>query len=324
MDRNMQGLPFTRVLNKFLESETRTMIFTLDRDGRILSSNGGLERLFDLRGGFSAGKSLFDFILPENASMVRDIIGNLPEASPEPGQCIFRRETLNFRHGSSAVYTLACFFSRCEGVTALIAEPRRMSDSEIIIRMTELNNELSSLSRELTRKNVELEKANVTINRLLNTDMLTGIANRRALMDFLSGKIEKEDEMPLSLIMADIDHFKKVNDNLGHHAGDGVLASFGRTLADQIREKDLCGRYGGEEFLIVLPRTALDEAVSVAERIRKAVEATGIGAPPVRITASFGVAASTGDEGTDSLIGRADEAMYRAKALGRNRVVRLD
>jgi len=324
VDSNGQGLPFSRILNKFLESESRTFIFSLDSDGRILSSNGGIERLMDLRGGFSTGKSLFDFIIPENTPLVREIFRTLPEAAPAPDQCFFRRETLNFRHGSSAVYTIACFFSRCEGVTLLMAEPRRMSDSEIIIRMTDLNNELSSLSRELTRKNVELEKANATINRLLNTDMLTGIANRRALLEFLSGKMDKEDERPLSLIMTDIDHFKKVNDNLGHKAGDEVLASFGKTLSGEIRERDLCGRYGGEEFLVVLPRTAIDEAVSVAERIRKAVEAAETGTPPIRITASFGVAASTGGEDTDSLIGRADEAMYRAKFLGRNRVVRLD
>jgi len=314
-----------KVIKKFFGSESRTILLTLEPQGLIVSSNGGMERIFGLPGGFSMGRNIFDFILPENRDRLKGVFETLTKKSPpESPQCPFRKETLNFRHSSSAVYTMACFFSRCGGTVVLIGETRRMSDSEIIIRMTDLNNELASLSRELTRKNVELERANATINRLLNTDHLTGIANRRALLEFLAEKIEKEDELPLSLVMADIDHFKKVNDSLGHSTGDEVLSAFGKILSGQVRERDLCGRYGGEEFLIVLPRTEIHEAESVAERVRTTVEEAETGDPPVRVTASFGVAVSIAGGSSDDLIGRADKAMYRAKALGRNRVVTQD
>jgi two-component system, cell cycle response regulator len=212
------------------------------------------------------------------------------------------------------------FFFLCNGRIAFIAEPRRMSDSEVIIRMTDLNNELANLWRELTRKNVELEKANETIGRLLNTDVLTGIPNRRALEQFIADRFALEMERPFSLVMADIDHFKKVNDTYGHHAGDVVLASLGEILSGQTRSKDMAGRYGGEEFLVAMPRTGLKEAAGIAERIRAEVEKSVVEEDRLRITASFGVAEAKGDENWESLVRRADEALYLAKDSGRNNV----
>jgi diguanylate cyclase (GGDEF)-like protein len=308
------------VLVKFLETESRVAVFSLDGDGRILESNGGMERLFDIPLSRPGERLLFDFLLPENREQVEGIIKALLVHGPHPEECLFRKATLNFRVASSAVHTMACFFSLCKGRISFIAEPRRMSDSEVIIRMTDLNNELANLWRELTRKNVELEKANETIGRLLNTDVLTGIPNRRALEQFIADRFALEMERPFSLVMADIDHFKKVNDTYGHHAGDVVLASVGEILSGQTRSKDMAGRYGGEEFLVAMPRTGLKEAAEIAERIRAEVEKSVVGEERLRITASFGVAEAKGDENWESLVRRADEALYLAKDSGRNNV----
>ena len=121
--------------------------------------------------------------------------------------------------------------------------------------------------------------------------------------------------------MADIDHFKKVNDTHGHHAGDVVLASFGKILSGQTRGSDMAGRYGGEEFLVVMPRTGLGEAEKIAERIRAEVERAIMLDPGIRVTASFGVAERKSCNNWESLVKRADEALYLAKDTGRNKVV---
>lgn len=312
-------LPAPEATMRFLESESRLAILTLDLKGTILASNGGMERLFGLPASRGGG-SILEFILPENVPLVLGIIESI--LSIPGGLAVsFRKETVNFRFSGSAVHTMACFFSRHGESVALIAEPRRMSDSEVIIGMTDLNNELAGLSRELTRRNVELEKAGQTINRLLNTDVLTGIPNRRALEKFLSERCCQEAEQPFSLIMADIDHFKKVNDTFGHHAGDVVLAAFGNLLSDQTRERDMAGRFGGEEFIVAMPGTSMEEAAAVAERIRESTEKLLIGDPPVTVTASFGAVSLREGEDWESLVRRGDEAMYRAKKSGRNRVV---
>ncbi len=315
------NLPSHSVLVKFLETESRLAVFSLDLDGNILGSKGGMERLFGIPVTGAGERTLFDFLIPENRDRAREILKALSGGRQNPKGSLFRKETLNFSVGSSAVQTMACFFSRCDKDIVFIAEPRRMSDSEIIVRMTELNNELANLWRELSRKNAELEKANETIGRLLNTDALTGIPNRRALERFIVERFLLEKEQPFSLIMADIDHFKKVNDTHGHHAGDVVLASFGKILSGQTRGSDMAGRYGGEEFLVVMPRTGLEEAEKIAERIRAEVERAIMLDPGIRVTASFGVAERKSCKHWESLVKRADEALYLAKDTGRNKVV---
>ena len=166
------------------------------------------------------------------------------------------------------------------------------------------------------------------ILELANTDALTNILNRRAFMEKMELELHRSrrTRIPLSLILTDIDYFKKVNDSYGHQAGDIVLQKFSAKLSESVRPYDFVGRYGGEEFVICLPHATSVQSRSVAERIRKNVEKMKILPPddpqPITITASFGVASFRleSQDSLDSLIGRADEAMYRAKHEGRNRV----
>ena len=166
------------------------------------------------------------------------------------------------------------------------------------------------------------------ILELANTDSLTGILNRRAFMERLQIEIQRcnREYVPLSLILADIDHFKRVNDQYGHQVGDMVLQKFAEQLIATCRPYDFAGRYGGEEFLVCLPGTERQQAGSVAERMRRLIEATGLTVPATTdcfsISASFGVASLHigSEERPEPLIGRADSAMYQAKNEGRNRV----
>jgi two-component system, cell cycle response regulator len=155
-------------------------------------------------------------------------------------------------------------------------------------------------------------------------DPLTGIPNRRALMDRLQMEWARMQRHggELSFIMADIDHFKRVNDVYGHSVGDEVLQAVARTIAGQCRENDLPARYGGEEFAVVVPNEGLSGAVRLAERCCREIEKVNLPAKgeSIRPTASFGVAEAAGLSGAEILANRADQAMYQAKAAGRNRV----
>jgi two-component system cell cycle response regulator len=167
-------------------------------------------------------------------------------------------------------------------------------------------------------------------NRILSiTDALTGSYNRRYLMEQLPRELERcrRYAYPLSLLMCDIDHFKRINDLRGHAAGDEVLQQFASRTQKSIRSNsDWVARHGGEEFLIVLPETAHEGAVSVAEKIRNIIAATPFmtRSGAAAVTASFGVA-STGSHGpdisltVDALMRCADECLYRSKAAGRDR-----
>jgi two-component system, cell cycle response regulator len=155
-------------------------------------------------------------------------------------------------------------------------------------------------------------------------DPLTGLPNRRALKERLArewARIQRHDGA-LSFIMADIDHFKRVNDAHGHHIGDKVLQQVANAIAESCRQIDLPSRFGGEEFAIVVPGESVSGAVHLAERCRAAVENVALtaGAEVLRPTASFGVADAAGANSPDELVQNADEALYRAKAAGRNRV----
>lgn len=181
-----------------------------------------------------------------------------------------------------------------------------------------------------------LRKANEEIRILSITDPLTGCSNRGCLNKRLPQEIQRAGRYnrPLSIVMCDIDHFKKVNDTYGHQAGDLVLKDFSKRIKDSIRDKvDMLARYGGEEFLVTLPETDLDGALHLAERLRKVISEKkyNIGTKKINITASFGVAGfdsyNAGDEiSFDTLTNRADKYLYQAKNEGRNRVAggRLD
>jgi two-component system cell cycle response regulator len=163
------------------------------------------------------------------------------------------------------------------------------------------------------------------LERIANYDSLTGLLNRRAILQEMDDQIKRvrRYKEPLSIVMLDIDHFKKVNDKYGHIVGDSVLEEMAKTIGSVIRGTDVVGRYGGEEFIIILPHAEQDAALSVAERVRNAVVAVEMkssNGDTFSVTVSQGVASYMSNEDIYSLIQRADAALYQAKENGRDRV----
>ncbi len=191
----------------------------------------------------------------------------------------------------------------------------------------EMNRELIQSKMELEKLTKELEQKNKLLENLANIDGLTEINNHRFFQNFLDQEINRSirNERTISILLADIDHFKKFNDTYGHQTGDFILKEFCRVCKENIREYDLIARYGGEEFIFVLPETEPGEAKIVAEKIRSAVENFSFddGDSVYRVTISIGVASarpSGRDFKKNEFIGLADEALYHAKGSGRNRV----
>jgi diguanylate cyclase (GGDEF)-like protein len=179
---------------------------------------------------------------------------------------------------------------------------------------------LRALHDELARRNAELEQ-------LARTDVLTGLANRRHADDVLRSTIAsaRRHDRALCAVLVDIDNFKAVNDAHGHAAGDAVLREVALRLADGLRDEDLAARWGGEEFLLLLPDSP--DASVVCERLRTALSGRPVnvhGLLELTVSASFGWAPWTGEETGEALVGRADVALYAAKAGGRDRVVAAD
>lgn len=165
--------------------------------------------------------------------------------------------------------------------------------------------------------------ANATFIRQLEreaeTDFLTGFFNKRSLRNMLFTELERTVRygIPLSVIFVDVDNFKAYNDTYGHVAGDVVLQKASEIIKNSIRSVDIAGRYGGEEFVIILPGTEKEGAAKVAERIRKSIEIYPF--PYRQVTASLGIALAKNNDSVDSLLERADQALYQAKSQGKNR-----
>jgi diguanylate cyclase (GGDEF)-like protein len=184
------------------------------------------------------------------------------------------------------------------------------------------------LERQVAERTQALVEANQRLVGLSLTDGLTGLANRRHFDEVLAreGDRSRRDGRPMSLLMLDVDWFKYYNDQYGHPAGDVVLCQIARILLESVRRPgDLAARYGGEEFAVILPGLDVHAAEGMAERIRARVEALAITHAhglSGRVTISIGVAEMDLDDahGAETLVGRADAALYRAKAGGRNRV----
>ena len=184
--------------------------------------------------------------------------------------------------------------------------------------------QLQALDVEKTALLQRLREQSEAFERQAREDGLTGLANRRAFDEALareSGRAVRSD-VPLSLALIDIDHFKQVNDSFSHAVGDEVLREIARLMRAHSREVDEVARWGGEEFAVLMPHTQLDQAEAACERLRTAVERNDWAsiAPGLAVTVSIGIARLTDSEHREKLVSRADDALYRAKQQGRNRV----
>lgn len=190
--------------------------------------------------------------------------------------------------------------------------------------LVQLRNELRAVRSEADRLRDELAEQ----RRLASTDALTGLLNRMALDDRLKQEMSRwrRHGHPLSVVIVDVDHFKLINDRYGHQTGDRVLQELAQRMRKVARDSDTLGRYGGEEFVMVLPDTGREQAVVAAEKVRVLVEKLKFHyeGKPVPVTLSAGVAQAAEDEAVGRCVARADAALYAAKQAGRNRVAAAD
>lgn len=178
--------------------------------------------------------------------------------------------------------------------------------------------------RQIQAIMADLEEARLNAEKLARFDMLTGALSRRAILEALEVEVERANRHGSSLacLMLDLDFFKGINDTCGHQVGDNALRRIAQVISELCRKIDHLGRYGGEEFLIVLPETRIDGAMAFAERVRSAVAETRIDQIEQRVTVSIGVTVWRNDDDSPrTLIAEADRALLEAKAAGRNQVV---
>jgi diguanylate cyclase (GGDEF)-like protein len=238
---------------------------------------------------------------------------------------------------AGAVFCGALFFFVDEVLVARIASlssdiAKVTVSGDLALRLNaEGRDELSDLARAVNTMLTAIQKAKAELLQAQESlrfhaehDALTGVLNRRAIRDVLRKELARcrRDKNTLGIILADLDHFKKINDHHGHAAGDTVLVTAVQRITSMLRSYDSLGRYGGEEFLLIAPGCDLALAQKLAERIRSAIsdEAIDLGDNAANVSVSLGVTLGTADSDPEFLVALADTALYRAKRNGRNRV----
>ncbi len=217
-------------------------------------------------------------------------------------------------------------------VTKIIARRLRESDfragNEFVKyqNLLSLNRDIVIQKRTLEKLNKELYQKNEELFKMATIDSLTGIYNRRYIMDIFDRELNNaiRFKVPLSCILLDIDHFKTVNDTYGHAGGDFALVKVGELIRSLIRKNDSVGRYGGEEFIILLPHTNKENAFTIAEKIRQKLQSSVFTYEDteLKITGSFGIMDNLFPEvNLDKMLTMADSALYKAKKIGRNKVL---
>jgi diguanylate cyclase (GGDEF)-like protein len=298
-----------------LEAMLAVAAAALDEHGTVLEANAGFLRLLGAAGSQSIGQRVPSlFIQPDFATLLRKPAG--PDGR-------IHRGLLTFGDRLGQTRSLQARVWRMGGRLRMLAEYDIAELEQLYDTVLALNREYANAQLELAQINHKLQQREAQILTASLTDPLTGVGNRRRLEQALVVEANRAERTGggFCAVMADLDHFKQVNDTYGHEAGDKVLAAFGDVLRRRTREVDIAARFGGEEFVVLMPATNLQDAVAIAERIRAAVAELRVEPLPEPVTASFGVAERVAGEPGDALLRRADAALYEAKRLGRNRVM---
>ena len=296
-------------VESFLKS-TNLLVVLLDRDGELLSWNpsfGMIQQALPDR------KLLKDFLSPSSMALFDELLSStLRERVRTRGKLRFADEN---RRGDFAALTIPLPDERI----LFIAEPVHATTE-----LKAVTAELQKTKRSLAIKETELKAVIAQADEVANTDALTFLPNRRQMIGDLQREVILSDryDTPLAISMLDIDHFKNINDTYGHPVGDEVLLRLAGELRQRIRQPDTIGRYGGEEFLVILPHSTLQAAIEQAERLCRHVRSLLIKSkgPEISLTISIGIAQyKTHKEDWQTFLSRADAALYQAKNNGRDR-----
>jgi diguanylate cyclase (GGDEF)-like protein len=289
---------------------TGSLVAILDRDGKILAWNPSFGQL---KQNLPNARTVSDFLSSPSRVLFDEFIKNTLN------ERVRKQANLEFSWGNRWGDFSSLFIPLPDDRVLFIAEPvHGISDLETITA------ELEKIKRSLAIKETELKAVLAQADEVSHTDSLTFLPNRKRIISDLQREVMFSDRYgaPLAISLVDIDHFKNVNDTYGHIAGDEVLRKLAVELRDHIRHPDVIGRYGGEEFLVVLPHSTYKAAAEQAERLRKHVQSLVIpfNGDEIRLTISLGIAQYLPHrENWQTFLSRADTALYQAKNGGRNR-----
>ena len=308
----------------------------LDGGGNVVLANTALTELLGIEADAMKGRpinrlrwladggELAESELPWTTAIERGepVVGQSLQLAADPGQIgmLLRGEAIPEDAAPARTVTFLVNATPIDGDRP--GERGALVSFDDITNLEEKKAQLADTLDAVRRSSEEIQRQNAELERLATHDALTGCVNRRRLFEDMEREwsASARHGYPVSCILADVDHFKRVNDTHGHGVGDDVLVRVGTALRETARESDLVSRYGGEEFCVLLPQTDLEQAHQAAERLRHRIETLAF--PNLRITASFGVSAiGYGSDDPQELIDQADRCLYEAKHRGRNCVV---
>lgn len=294
-------------IDSFLES-TSLLVVLLEQDGELLSWNPAFDSLKKTQ---VDKTNLKDFLIPASVDSFEALFLDVKR------QRARARGNFEFVHENRSGTSTCLFVPLPGGRVLFIAEPGPANDLEAVAA------ELQTTKQRLQRKETELKAVIAQANEVSHTDDLTFLPNRRQIIGDLQREVIFADQYgtPLAISLLDIDHFKGVNDTYGHVIGDEVLQKLAGELREHIRHPDTIGRYGGEEFLLILPHSTVIAATEQAERLCKYVRSLVIksGEHNISLTVSLGLAQfKIHREDWQTFLSRADKALYRAKNNGRD------
>lgn len=316
-------------LPTFLKNMKSLVLAVIDDRARLIEANHGFLRLIDAERE-SAGLDVAPFFMNPSFASLR-ASARRTSAQPVGIQAVGEADSEPGSESPELVYWGLITLGHVDGTAAsvrgevhltggrflLVAEHDIEDLETLTTEMIAITERMAQTQRELVQAKEELERRESKLQTLASTDPLTELANRRQLTKRLGEEIERSERMgtPLSLVMLELDHFKEFNDEWGHLCGDACLRGLATVLEGHSRLYDTAARFGGEEFVLVLPGADLASAAARAERIREAIAAAEISGTDAKVTASLGVATYTGGTGED-LLGEADRALYAAKDAG--------
>ena len=298
-----------------LDALLTVAVAVIDANGVLLETNAGFLRLLPSTFTHPVGAKISRYFIQPSFVSLMSAAGNVGDCGYQGLLTIgdYAGKTRTLRGRVRAITTGIHVFAEYD-----IVDLERFNDA-----MLDLNRESSVVQNALTSANVALKQREEKFVEASLTDALTGVGNRRKLEQTLAIEISRVRRSggTLSAIMADVDHFKRVNDEYGHGAGDKVLMHFSALLQSKIRATDIVARFGGEEFIVLMPHTSQAEAIAKAEQIRHALALEIIEPLKEPLTSSFGVGELLDQEDRESFLKRIDMALYMAKTGGRNQVL---
>lgn len=310
----------SRFIPEFLRPLGSLVIAVMDRQGQLIDANQGLYDLFpdgEQQGNRSSPGRLF--INPALEELLARAGAQEDDIPIYTGPM-----TLGDIDGDSETWEGRVWWR--DSALLVVCERDVQQDRRLQRQLLQLTDEYAEKERELARINRELTYYANEVERLSLTDSLTGLPNRRSFDQFMRHHTELAERHgdPLALLLMDLDRFKAINDRLGHQRGDQVLREVAGILTQEMRAADLLARWGGEEFAVLAPKTDREDGMKLAERLRLVIEAIPRPEEDLPVTISIGIAERGHRESIESLLRRADAALYRAKEGGRNRVVRAE